>query len=468
MKTAVPLLNVVIIAIIFMGCTQEDITNVTWTDNQPPAVTLLLPAPVDTLRGLVDVQVEATDDNGVVLVEFYIDGAEVESQSSGENDIYTYTWNTEEATDGSHLIFVRAYDEAQNYGDTVPTLYFVDNENEIFQVSLLLPQVGDTLRGLVDIQAEVIYSHDIDRVEFYIDGELIDTQTTGYEDLYTYSWDTELNADGQHLIFVRAYDSMENHTDAVPILALVDNINENAPRTLRVPSEYLSIQQGVNAANEGDTVLVEPGIYYETIIFQGKRIWVKSEFGPQQTILDGLYQIKLAYFMGAEDTTSVLCGFMMRNSYNGILMESDCSPTIINCIVINMGYNGIIGAPINAHIINNTIFNCQYGMSIGGISTIRNNIVVQGSQIGLWNASGIFQYRPIADYNDIWDWDESYFGNGWIPGENDMYVNPLFEDTLSFRLSSNSPCRNAGDPNIQNPNGTQSDIGAWGGPHAYQ
>lgn len=270
------------------------------------------------------------------------------------------------------------------------------------------------------------------------------------------------------MVFARAWTPEGNYGDAEPLLVLVDNINENAPRTLRVPSQYPTIQQGVNAAQDGDTVLVEPGIYYETIIFQGKKIWVKSEFGPQETVLDGLYQIKLAYFMGAEDTTSVLCGFLMRNSYNGSLMESACSPTIINCIIINMGYNGIIGGPVNAHIINNTIFNCQYGMSIGGISTVRNNIVVQGSRIGLWNSSGVYQYRPIGDYNDIWDWGGSYYGNNWIPGEHDMHLNPLFEYTISFRLSTNSPCKNAGDPNILNLDGTRSDIGAWGGPHAYQ
>ncbi|MBU1652140.1 hypothetical protein KKA00_07960 [bacterium] len=213
MKTAVLLLNVVIMAIILMGCTQKDITNVTWTDNQPPTVTLLLPTPGDTLRGLVDIQVEATDDNSVELVEFYLDGGLVESQTSSENDNYTYSWNTNETTDGSHLIFVRAYDEAENYGD------------------------------------------------------------------------------------------------AVPILAQVDNVNENAPRTLRVPSEYLSIQQGVNAANEGDTVLVEPGIYYETFNFKGKGIWVKSEAGPAETIWGGVYYNVFIVFDSGEDTTSVLCGF---------------------------------------------------------------------------------------------------------------------------------------------------------------
>ena len=36
---------------------------------------------------------------------------------------------------------------------------------------------------------------------------------------------------------------------------------------LRVPGEYPSIQQAITDANDGDTVLVSPGVYYETINF---------------------------------------------------------------------------------------------------------------------------------------------------------------------------------------------------------
>jgi hypothetical protein len=336
------------------------------------------------------------------------------------------------------------------------------------EISITMPVPGDTLRGLVAISAQASDSEVISHVGFYIDGVLPDSQAVDSSAPYQYLWNTISATDGNHLVFARGWTPEGNYGDAVPLLVLVDNINENAPRTLLVPNQYATIQQAVNAAKDGDTVLVGPGTYFETIIFQGKKIWVKSIFGPEQTILDGLYQNKLAYFMGAEDTTSVLCGFMMRNSYNGILMESDCSPTIINCIIKNMGYNGIIGAPINAHIINNTIFNCQYGMQIGGISLVRNNIIVQGSQIGLWSATISPQYRPIGDFNDIWDWGDSYYGNNWIPGEHDMHLNPLFEDTIGFRLSTSSPCKNAGDPSLSNPDGTRSDLGAWGGPHAYQ
>ena len=50
-----------------------------------------------------------------------------------------------------------------------------------------------------------------------------------------------------------------------------------APSTLRVPLEYPSIQAAVDAAVAGDTVLVAPGEYVESVNLRGKAILVKSE-----------------------------------------------------------------------------------------------------------------------------------------------------------------------------------------------
>ncbi|RPJ23212.1 MAG: hypothetical protein EHM35_17500, partial [Planctomycetaceae bacterium] len=46
--------------------------------------------------------------------------------------------------------------------------------------------------------------------------------------------------------------------------------------TRKVPSEYPSIQLAIQNCNNGDTVLVAPGVYYETINFSGKNITVTS------------------------------------------------------------------------------------------------------------------------------------------------------------------------------------------------
>ncbi|MBK7969776.1 MAG: hypothetical protein IPK08_13000 [Bacteroidetes bacterium] len=39
---------------------------------------------------------------------------------------------------------------------------------------------------------------------------------------------------------------------------------------IHIPADYLQIQQGINNANNGDTILVQPGVYAEQINFSGK------------------------------------------------------------------------------------------------------------------------------------------------------------------------------------------------------
>src|SRR5262245_49247689 len=57
--------------------------------------------------------------------------------------------------------------------------------------------------------------------------------------------------------------------------------------TIHVPADQPTIQSGIDAAVDGDTVLVAPGLYVERIWFMGKAITVKSSGGPAVTVIDG-------------------------------------------------------------------------------------------------------------------------------------------------------------------------------------
>lgn len=95
---------------------------------------------------------------------------------------------------------------------------------------------------------------------------------------------------------------------------------------IHVPGDYPTIRQGIEAASNGDTVLVSDGIYYEQINFLGKKpLMVASRFLTDgdtshiaNTIIDGSLapdpdSASVVYFTSGEDTTSVLCGFTIRN-----------------------------------------------------------------------------------------------------------------------------------------------------------
>ena len=56
--------------------------------------------------------------------------------------------------------------------------------------------------------------------------------------------------------------------------------------TIHVPADQPTIQAAIDAAADGDTVLVAPGTYYEDINFHGKIITVTSEQGAAATVID--------------------------------------------------------------------------------------------------------------------------------------------------------------------------------------
>jgi hypothetical protein len=100
---------------------------------------------------------------------------------------------------------------------------------------------------------------------------------------------------------------------------------------------YASIQEAIDAAANGDTVLVDDGVYYENINFLGKAITVKSVNGAASTTIRGTGSFSVVSFWSGETASSVLDGFTITNGNatfgGGIYCESS-SPTIMNCTII--------------------------------------------------------------------------------------------------------------------------------------
>lgn len=85
--------------------------------------------------------------------------------------------------------------------------------------------------------------------------------------------------------------------------------------TIIIPDDYPTIQDGIEATSDGDTVLVNPGIYNENINFSGHNISVISlylESGnpiyQQTTIIDAEGFGTVVKFESGEDSTATLAG----------------------------------------------------------------------------------------------------------------------------------------------------------------
>lgn len=181
-----------------------------------------------------------------------------------------------------------------------------------------------------------------------------------------------------------------------------------AAKVINVPADYPTIQDAINAASNGDTVLVAAGTYAENINFSGKAITVTSSAGPKTTIIDGGNIATVATFSSAETTASVLSGFTLENGTStsgsgydgGGIYISGSAPTITGNIIQNNtacnGGGGIaveFGSPVikGNRIIGNSQSACSGGIGGGGISISgAASAQVIGNEIGnnTWPGSG--------------------------------------------------------------------------------
>ena len=83
--------------------------------------------------------------------------------------------------------------------------------------------------------------------------------------------------------------------------------------TINVPQDYSTIQSAIQAAQDGDTVLVAPGNYNETIDFLSKGITLESSGGPAVTIIDAGGKDTAIKILECGPKQCVFSGFTVRN-----------------------------------------------------------------------------------------------------------------------------------------------------------
>ena len=72
----------------------------------------------------------------------------------------------------------------------------------------------------------------------------------------------------------------------------VDDDNCPGPGTGSVVDPFCSIQDAIDAAVDGDAIEVQPGLYFETINFNGKAVTLFSASGnPFDTIIGGMHPV---------------------------------------------------------------------------------------------------------------------------------------------------------------------------------
>jgi len=275
------------------------------------------------------------------------------------------------------------------------------------------------------------------------------------------------------------YEIAENTT--LPDITLFDI------RTLiEVPEIFSTIQEALNVANDGDTILVAPGVYNENLNIYNWNLKLVSHFfstGNENyitnTIIDGQDLNQVINFSGFY---CLISGFTIRNGNaqgdwtgdqcgGGIYIESE-SQAVFDHLVITNNNAELNGGGIYCNIYSSPTF--QY-------VTISNNSATSGGGMAFENFTApilrniiCWNNDPPLTFTNNPDLTASYSDiEGGFAGTAIIEADPLFADQEAndYHLTwqnfpvadeTKSPCIDSGDPTLpSDPDGTISDMGTY-------
>ena len=241
-------------------------------------------------------------------------------------------------------------------------------------------------------------------------------QARSYRKRFSHNWFLSIWFDA-----LRPHVSL-SHLACLLVFTLVPLVS--AQTTIYVPGDQPTIQAAINAANNGDTVLVAAGTYKENIDFKGKAITLTSSAGAATTIIDGGSNGPAVTFQSGETSAATISGFTIQHggqfgflsaygTYGvGNIYIVSSSPSILNN-TITQGNCWGIESRSSAPLIQNNIISatqdpdgtCSFG---GGAA-----ILVSGGING-YNESGVNSGRILGNTieNNVESGLEDAGGNG--------------------------------------------------------
>ncbi len=200
----------------------------------------------------------------------------------------------------------------------------------------------------------------------------------------------------------------------------------SAQTTIQVPADAPTIQAGIDAAKNGDTVLVSPGTYNENLDFKGKAITVTtgatSFADATEVVVNGTTDGPVVNFATNEPASAVLNGFTLQGGHShsqtvaGGIFISDASPTVTNNIVLNNLGCGI-------YIVNNA------------------NPIIQGNDVKGTSYSNDSNYQCNSQYGAAPEGTGIAISRG---GTVQLIGNTVEDNTQSEANAGSSPGYGAG------------------------
>ncbi len=207
---------------------------------RPPTVSISAPAGNATVSGTTSVT--ATASSGTSSVQFKLDGANLGSAATSSP--FTTSWDTTQATNGTHTLSAVATNSA---GSTTSSTVTVTVNNQTAPpkptISISAPANNASVSRVTTISAAATNATS---VQFKLDGNNLGSADTASP--YSYSWDTSTAANGTHTLSAVATNSAGSTTSSTVTVT----VNNQAA----IPAPTISISSPANNATVSGTTSI--------------------------------------------------------------------------------------------------------------------------------------------------------------------------------------------------------------------
>lgn len=266
---------------------------------------------------------------------------------------------------------------------------------------------------------------------------------------------------------------------------------------------WIAVQDAIDVASEGATVLIGTGVYEgnldlgeRSITLQG--LWLRDPERHSMPVLTSCTELPVVRIAGGQDADCVVGGLAIEGGRGiGVYCEG-ASPTLSHCLVAGNLGGGLVCRESQPVVVSSTIAGNGAEPTTGGIVLLNSNVTVINSI--LWGnrpssisveagSTGTFQYcnveggspgvgninvnpafvlvgywgdsgTPHDPNDDFWvsgDYHLKSQTGRWDPGRTSWIVD-----------DASSPCIDAGDPSSpvgeeMQPHGGRINMGAYGG-----
>src|SRR5439155_839584 len=178
-------------------------------DTTAPTVSLTSPAANAIVTGTIAVAAAASDDSGVVSVQFAVDGVNLGTPRTAAP--YVAEWNSVTAPNGVHVLSATARDGAGNQ-QTATVSVTVANDTTAPTVSLTNPTANSLVTGTIAFGAVASDDVAVAGVQFGIDGINLGAEVGA--DPFQTTWNSATVPNGAHVLTATARDAAGNQRTA--------------------------------------------------------------------------------------------------------------------------------------------------------------------------------------------------------------------------------------------------------------